>query len=146
MRALYQLPRAAPILLRHLSAYADLFALEFARSRVQLVARVGGILLVTVGLLGSLALGCAAVIAVYWDTPHRLTAIYILLGAFMTLAIAAAAYTRHMRMAQPPLFAELSQEWRLDRAILSRLVPGAADSSVESAEHVDERQNDELQT
>ena len=118
------LPRAAPVLLRHLGAYAELAAQDLARSRTSWRSRLGAIVLLLLGLAGSAAMACVAIVAANWDTPHRMTAIYLLLFFFASLGLIAALYSRQLRVAHPPLFGELRREWHLDQAILARLISG----------------------
>jgi uncharacterized membrane protein YqjE len=140
VRALSLLPRAAPVLLRHLGAYAELAAQELARTRASMAARAGGYLLVAVGLAGAAAMGCVAIIAANWDTPQRMAAIYALLAFFLGLAAAAAAYGRRLRATQPPVFGQLRREWRLDQVIVGRMLSGGGAHGPEPAPEADERQ------
>jgi uncharacterized membrane protein YqjE len=139
MRALSMLPRAAPMLLRHLGGYAELAAQELARGRATMVARAGGYLLVAVGLSGAAAMLCVAIIAANWDTAHRMAAIYALLAFFLGLALAAAAYGRHLRATQPPLFGQIRREWRLDQVIMARMLSGSGEHGPELIPEADER-------
>ena len=75
MRVLWSLPKAAPALLRHLGAYVELAALDLERAKRDAVGGIIVSLIILVCSLFALLMGCAAVIAVTWDTPHRLAAI-----------------------------------------------------------------------
>ena len=81
MRVLWSLPKAAPALLRHLAAYFELAALDFQKRSVksrQPPRRRRG----RDRLFFAVLMGCAAVIAVTWDTPNRLPAIAWMGGGF----------------------------------------------------------------
>lgn len=135
------LPRAAPVLLRHLGAYAELAAQDLASSRASWRSRLSAIVLLLLGLAGSAAMACVAIVAANWDTPHRMTAIYSLLAFFASLGLVAALYNRQLRLAHPPMFGELRREWRLDQVILARVVAGDSEPEVVREVEVNERQD-----
>ena len=131
------------MLLRHLGAYAELAAQDLARSRTSWRSRSGAILLLLLGLAGTAAMACVAIVAANWDSPHRMTAIYSLLAFFACLGLVAALYSRQLRVAHPPLFGELRREWRLDQVILARVISGDSEPEPEVVGEVeaDERQD-----
>ena len=141
MRTLWQLPRAAPLLWRHLGAYAELATQDLARARAMLRVRVAGVLILALGVAGCAVMLCVAIIAAHWDTPSRMTAIYSLMAFFLIVAVSAAAYGRYLRGAQPPLFAQLRQEWCLDQPILARIVSGDSEPKSTIGQENDDRQD-----
>ena len=135
------MPRAAPLLWRHLGEYAELATQDLGCARAMLRARVAGVLILAVGVAGSAVMLCFAIIAAYWDTPQRMTAICSLMGFFLIAALIAAAYGRYLRGSQPPLFAQLRQEWRLDQPIFARIVSGDRESNSTIGQEIDDRQD-----
>ena len=110
MRVLWSLPKAAPALLRHLGAYVELAALDLAS------------LIILVCSLFALLMGCAAVIAVTWDTPHRLAAIAWMGGGFVALALIAMVYRSKAAAEEPPFLDSVRREWKEDSVILERIL------------------------
>ena len=129
MSALWSLPQAAPILLRHLNAYASLAAQDLARSRENFGARLGAVVLAVIGIFFALLMICVAIVAATWDTSYRMIAIYALIGVFVLIAVLAGNYAAKMRRARPPMFASVQREWAIDRLILERIVSGHDDSA-----------------
>ena len=75
MRLLWLLSKAAPALLRHMVAYVDLASVDLARAHREIAAQaVASVIILVSGFLG-LFMGCLAVVAYTWDTPHRVSAI-----------------------------------------------------------------------
>jgi len=122
VRALWSLPKAAPALLRHLAAYAELAALDVARAQREIGSIVVATLIAAVCLMFCLFLGCLAVIAYYWDTAHRVAAIAWLAGGFLLVAAIMLIYGSRLSRARTPLLADLRREWQEDRVILERLL------------------------
>ena len=129
--ALLSLQRAAPVLLRHLSAYAELAGQDLAASKVELAARARSALVLLVSTVFALVMLCACVIAATWDTPYRLAAVAGLVGLFVIIAGAAAIHLA--RSPAQRAFAAVRREWRQDRALLEQLVA----NSVEDEAHAD---------
>ena len=127
MRLLWLLPRAAPALLRHLAAYADLASLDLARARREIAAEFLGVAVAAICCLFALFMGCLAVVAYTWDTPHRVTAIAWMGGGFLVVAIAAAAYRANAVRAKSQLFASVRREWQEDRVLLERILSSDQD-------------------
>ncbi len=122
MRVLWSLPKAAPALLRHLGAYVELAALDLERAKRDAVTGIIGSLLVVVCLLFALLMGCAAVIAVTWDTPHRLAAIAWMGGGFVALAVLAILYRSKAAAEELPFLDTVRREWKEDSVILERIL------------------------
>lgn len=116
------LPRVAPVLLRHLGAYAELLAQDLARSRAGLARRLSVMLVAAFGLAGAVVMLCVAIVAESWDTIYRMTAVYSLLAFFVGLSGLAAAYAARLQSRQPHLFAGLEREWQLDRVLVARVL------------------------
>jgi uncharacterized membrane protein YqjE len=124
---LWSLPKAAPALLRHLAAYIDLASLDLARAYRETTAELLASAIIVVGGLFAVFMGCLAVVAYTWDTPHRMTAIAWMGGGFAGIAIAAAAYLSRIVRAKSPLMASVRREWQEDRMLLERILSSAED-------------------
>ncbi|MGH8264927.1 MAG: hypothetical protein ACRETU_00480 [Steroidobacterales bacterium] len=118
--ALLSLQRAAPVLLRHLSAYAELAGQDLAASRLEFAARARSALILVVSAVFALVMLCACVIAATWDTPYRLVAVASLAALFVIIAGAAAIHLA--RSPAQRAFAAVRREWRQDRALIEQLV------------------------
>jgi uncharacterized membrane protein YqjE len=127
VRLLWLLPKAAPALLRHVAAYADLASLDLARARREIAAEFLGAAVAAISTLFALFMGCLAVVAYTWDTPHRVSAIAWMGGGFLALAIAAAAYRANAVRAKSQLLASVRREWQEDRVILERILSSDQD-------------------
>jgi len=124
MSAWWSLPKAIPILLRHVLAYAELAGEDLRAFQRRSVARLFALLVAMLGALFSLALICVAVVAAYWDTPHRLHAIFALLGVFIVVTVIGLLSARPKPAEAEAMFDRVAQEWRKDRVILDRLLDG----------------------
>jgi hypothetical protein len=72
-------------------------------------------------------MGCLAVVAYTWDTPHRLSAIAWMGGGFLGAAIVAAAYRANAVRAKSQLLASVRSQWQEDRVLLERLLSSDQD-------------------
>lgn len=124
MRALWSLPKAAPALLRHIAAYAELFALDIARAQREISASLLAALIAAVCIFFTLLFACVALIAYYWDTPHRVAAIAWLAGGFLVIAIGAFIYQANLSRRRSPFLADLKREWEQDRLLLEKILSG----------------------
>jgi uncharacterized membrane protein YqjE len=127
VRLLWSLPKAAPALLRHLAAYADLAGLELARAGREITAQIVASAIVGICALFAVGLSCLAVIACTWDTPHRVAAIAWMAGGFLGLAIAAAVYLVRAARSRSQFLASVRREWLEDRVLLERLLSSDQD-------------------
>ena len=127
MSLLWTLPKAAPALLRHLVAYVDLASLDLARAQREISSEFLASAIVAVCGLFAIFLGCLAVVAYTWDTPHRVTAIAWMGGGFLVVAIVAAAYLSNAARAKSPLLASVRREWQEDRVLLERILSSDQD-------------------
>ena len=127
MRLLWLLPKAAPALLRHLAAYVDLASLDLGRAHREITAQIlASAILVLCGLF-AVFMGCLAVVAYTWDTPHRVSAIDWMGGGFLGVALAAAVYRASIARSQLPLLASVRREWQEDRVLLERILTSDQD-------------------
>ena len=122
MRVLWSLPKAAPALLRHLAGYFELAALDIQQAQRQVAANLIVVVVIVICLFFALLMGCAAVIAVTWDTPNRLPAIGWMGGGFLIVAVIALIYRSNAVRDYAPFLASVRAEWQQDRVILERIL------------------------
>jgi uncharacterized membrane protein YqjE len=127
VRLLWLLPKAAPALLRHLAAYADLASLDLARARREIAAEFLASAIGAICCLFAVFMGCLAVVAYTWDTAHRVSAIVWMGGGFLALAIVAAAYRANAVREKSQLLASVRRQWQEDRVLLERILSSDQD-------------------
>jgi uncharacterized membrane protein YqjE len=122
VRVLWSLPKAAPALLRHLAGYFELAALDIQKAQRQVAANLVAVAVIVICVFFAVLMGCAAVIAVTWDTPNRLPAIGWMGGGFLIVAIVAVIYRSNAVRDHAPFLASVRAEWQEDRVILERIL------------------------
>jgi uncharacterized membrane protein YqjE len=122
MRLLWSLPRAAPALLRHVLAYVELAVQDLDQAQRDFGARLLAGVIVGICVFFLLLTGCLLVVALTWDTPHRVSAIVWMGVGFLLVAAAAVAYRFQVLSTQPPFLATVRREWHEDRVILDRIL------------------------
>src|ERR1700677_398172 len=127
MRLLWSLPKAAPALLRHLAAYVDLAGLDLAQAQGEIAAQLLAFAVVAICGLFAVFMGCLAVVAYTWDTPHRVAAIAWMGGGFVVVAIVAAMYRANAARARSQFLATVRREWEQDRVLLERILSSDQD-------------------
>jgi uncharacterized membrane protein YqjE len=127
VRLFWLLPKAAPVLLRHIAAYAELAGLDLARAQREVSAHVMALALVFIAVFFALLMGCLLLIAWTWDTPYRVSAIAWLGGGFLVVALAAVVYRSNLIRSHSPLFSSLRREWHEDAVLLEHLLSSEQD-------------------
>ena len=127
MRMLWSLPKAAPALLRHVAAYMDLASLDLARAQKEITTELAALAVVAICGLFAVFMGCLAVVAYTWDTPHRMAAIAWMGGGFVVVALVAAAYRANAVRAKSQFLGSVRQEWQQDRVLLERILSSDQD-------------------
>jgi uncharacterized membrane protein YqjE len=122
MRLLWSLPKAAPALLRHVLAYAELAGQDLEQMQRDFGARLLAAMIVGICVFFLVLTGCLLVVAMTWDTPHRVSAIVWIGIAFLLVAVIAVAYRFQVLSTQAPFLATVSREWAEDRVILDRIL------------------------
>jgi uncharacterized membrane protein YqjE len=122
MRLLWSLPKAAPALLRHVLAYVELAVQDLDRLQRDFGARLLADMIVGICVFFLLLTGCLLVVALTWDTPHRVSAIVWMGAGFLLVAIVAVAYRFQVLSTQAPFLATVRREWSEDRVILDRIL------------------------
>jgi uncharacterized membrane protein YqjE len=124
---LWSLPKAGPALLRHLAAYVDLASLDLARTQREITTELLALAVVAICGLFAVFMGCLAVVAYTWDTPHRVAAIAWMGGGFVVVAIVAAMYRANAARARSQFLATVRREWEQDRVLLERILSSDQD-------------------
>jgi uncharacterized membrane protein YqjE len=124
---LWSLPKAGPALLRHLAAYVELASLDLARTQREITTELLALAVVAICGLFAVFMGCLAVLAYTWDTPHRMAAIAWMGGGFVVVAIAAAAYRANAARAKSQFLATVRREWEQDRVLLEHILSSDQD-------------------
>ena len=122
MRLLWSLPKAAPALLRHILGYVELAVQDLDQLQRDFGARLLAAVIVGICVFFLLLTGCLLVVALTWDTPHRVAAIVWMGVAFLVIAVIAVGYHFQVLTAQPPFLATVRREWKEDRVILDHIL------------------------
>jgi uncharacterized membrane protein YqjE len=122
MRLLWSLPKAAPALLRHLAGYVELAGQDLEQTQRDFTARLRAAAIIGVSLFFVVLSGCLLVVALTWDTPHRVAAIAWMGGAFLVVALIAALYGSSALRAQTTFLATVQREWQVDRVLVEQLL------------------------
>jgi uncharacterized membrane protein YqjE len=122
MRLLWSLPKAAPALLRHALAYVELAVQDLDQLQRDFGVRLLADMIVGICVFFLLLTGCLLVVALTWDTPHRVSAIIWMGVAFLVVAAIAGAYRFQVLSSQARFLATVRREWALDRVILDRIL------------------------
>jgi len=113
--------------LRHVAAYVDLASLDLARAQREITTELLAVAVVVICSLFAVFMGCLAVVAYTWDTPHRMVAIAWMGGGFVVVAIAAAVYRANAVRAKSQFLASVRQEWQQDRVLLEHILSSDQD-------------------
>jgi uncharacterized membrane protein YqjE len=105
-----------------LSGYLELAGQDLAQLQRELGARLVAIAMLALCSFFVILCGCLLVVALTWDTPHRVSAIAWMGGAFLVAAVVAAVHHANLRNAQTPILASVRQEWQEDRVIVEQLL------------------------
>jgi uncharacterized membrane protein YqjE len=123
-----QLPTIAPIVARHLAAYAELVAADVVvlakDSARRLVAATVAVLSAIVALL----ISSAWIAAVAWATPWRATVIGALILLFTVVAVIGAWFAARRQSATANAMTHCPTEWANDRAWIRKLSTAPTDS------------------
>lgn len=122
MRLLWSLPKAAPALLRHLMGYVELAGEDLEQTQRDLAARLIAAAILGLCVFFLLFCGCLLVVALTWDTVHRVSAIVAMGCVFLIAAVSAATYRSNLIRLQAPFLASVREEWQEDRVILEHIL------------------------
>jgi uncharacterized membrane protein YqjE len=122
VRLLWSLPKAAPALVRHLVAYAELAGQDLEQSKSDFAARLLASVILVFCLAFAVLFGCLVIVALTWDTSYRVVSIACMIGTFLVVAIACAVYRSRIIGAQAPFLGTVRREWAEDRVILEKIL------------------------
>jgi uncharacterized membrane protein YqjE len=122
MRVLWLLPKAAPAVLRHIAAYLELAALDLEQSTRDLSVNAVALGVACIAFFFAVLMGCVVVVALTWDTPHRVAAVAWLGGGFLAVAAVALIYRSRAIRERTPFLASVRREWQEDVVILERIL------------------------
>jgi len=122
VRLLWSLPKAAPALLRHIAAYADLASLDLARTSREIAGELAIMAVAVICGLFAVLMACLVVVACTWDTPYRVSAIAWMGGGFLLAAIVAAVLRAKAVRSRSSFLASVRSEWQEDRVLLERIL------------------------
>ncbi len=122
LRLLWSLPKATPAIVRHLMGYVELAGQDLEQLQRDFAARLFAAAVVGLCLFFVIFSACLMVIALTWDTPHRVTAVALMGGTFLLIALVAIAYRSQVVSAQGPLLGTVRREWQQDREIIDHLL------------------------
>ena len=110
-------------LLGHVAMRAELLSIEVQEEKLRLVRLAMSTALVSALLIVSLVMAAILILAIYWDTPYRVSAALSLAGVFSMLTLAAALYVVAQLRVSSTLFTTSVGELRNDA---DALMPAAA--------------------
>jgi uncharacterized membrane protein YqjE len=122
LRLLWSLPKAAPALLRHVLAYLELAGQDLEQMQRDFGARLLAAVVVAICVFFVVLSGCMLVVALTWDTPHRVAAIVWMGAGFLLVAVIAVAYRFQILSSQAPFLDTVRREWDEDRVILDHIL------------------------
>jgi uncharacterized membrane protein YqjE len=122
VRLLWSLPKAAPALLRHMMAYAELAGQDLEQTKREIGARLIASVVLCFCAFFALQFGCLIVVAMTWDTPYRVAAVSWLAGGFLLIALVCGLYRAKLVGAQLPFLGTVRREWSEDRVILEKIL------------------------
>lgn len=110
--------RLANAAAEHAANYAEVIAVDLATARRTMTRVTLAMLVALVGALYALALACFFIVAWFWDTPSRMTAIGVLLAVFAGITAGALWFGWQARRTSPPLLHDTLRELERDREVL----------------------------
>ena len=108
-------------IIRHASSRLELLGLELAEERERVVALLISALMSCFFVWLAVVFAALLVIAIYWDTPHRLQAIGWMAGGSLLVAIAGVAFFMQRLKRPTALFSHSLAEFDKDRQALESL-------------------------
>jgi len=122
VRLLWSLPKAAPAILRHIAAYAELAGQDLETSQRDFGARLLASTILLVCVFFAILSACLVVIALTWDTPYRVSSIAWMGGVFFLIAVVAGLYRSKVIGGQSRFLGTVRREWAEDRVILEKIL------------------------
>lgn len=110
--------RLANAAAEHAANYAEVIAVDLATARRTMTRVTLAMLAAVVAALYTLALACLFIVAWFWDTPARMTAIGTLLAVFAAVLAGSLWYGWQAKRNAPPLLNDTLRELERDREVL----------------------------
>ncbi len=108
-------------LLEHVAMRVELLSIEVQEEKARLARMAMSAALVSALLIVSLVMGAILILAIYWDTPDRVSAALALLGTFTILTLGAGIYLATQLQRSTTLFANSATELKRDAEALAPL-------------------------
>lgn len=106
-------------MLDHFAMRVELLSIEVQEEKARLVRLAMSAALVSALLIVSLVMAAILILAIYWDTPDRVTAASWLAGSFVVLTIGGVFYVVSQLGRTSTLFATSASELRRDAETLA---------------------------
>ena len=106
-------------LLEHVAMRVELLSIEVQEEKARLARLAMSAALVSAMLIVSLVMGAIVILAIYWDTPDRVSAAWALLGAFTILTVGSGIYLATQLQRSTTLFANSAGELKRDAEALA---------------------------
>ena len=98
----------------------ELARLEWAVERGRIVQSLAGLAILAIGGMLVLAFAGLAVVVTWWDTDRRVMVAWLVVGAYLALALVGLFMWRFAQMRKEQRFAALRAEFTADRAWMAR--------------------------
>ena len=105
--------------LEHVAMRVELLSIEVQEEKARLIRVFISAAFVTATLIVSVVMAAILVLAIYWDTPQRVSAALSLTGVFALLTLAAGFYLAGQLRRSTTLFAASAGELRRDAGALA---------------------------
>lgn len=106
-------------MLQHVAMRVELLSIEVQEEKSRLARLAMSAALVSALLIVSLVMVAILILAIYWDTPFRITAAFSLAGTFVALTAAGGFYLAAQLRRSTTLFATSASELRRDAEMLA---------------------------
>ena len=105
--------------LEHVAMRVELLSIEVQEEKARLVRLAMSAALVSALLIVSLVMVAILILAIYWDTPNRVSAALSLAGTFVVLTAGGGLYLAAQLRRSTTLFATSASELRRDAEVLT---------------------------
>lgn len=109
--------------LGHVAMRVELLSIEVQEEKARLIRLAMSAAVVTALLIVSLVLAAILILAIYWDTPYRISAASALVAVFAVLTTGGAFYIAAQLRRSTTLFATSAAELRRDADALAPSTP-----------------------
>ena len=106
-------------LIGHVAMRVELLSIEVQEEKARVVKLAMSAAVVSALLIVSLVMAAILILAIYWDTPYRVTAAMWLFGGFGVLTVGGGFYLSSQLQQSSTLFATSASELRRDAETLT---------------------------